>query len=292
MLGTTGLLKTRVGVVLTSAALLDDVVGLVMVQVINNLGTSTSAFSAVAIIRPVFVSVAFAVMCPLLCWLVLKPVALKLNEWRENKREGLLHRTLCRDEVALILHTALLVGMVAGSSYAGTSNLFAAFLTGAIISWWDTELPHLTPSVVQSQEQDQKASPGTLKESPAAIADGLGLSQSGVTIYEKYYMAANTKVLKPFFFVRGPHFTLKLSLPFTDLYRVFNPRQPYVQWPHSLERSDLQRLNAHREAFVRRLACPPLRVNAASTCASESYHSDHADIHSTSMGQTEVSSPR
>ena len=48
------------GVVLTSAAMLDDVVGLVMVQVMSNLGGSTTSdFGAVTVvIRPVFVSVA------------------------------------------------------------------------------------------------------------------------------------------------------------------------------------------------------------------------------------------
>lgn len=38
VLGTSGLIKSRLGVVLSSAAIMDDVVGLVMVQVISNLG--------------------------------------------------------------------------------------------------------------------------------------------------------------------------------------------------------------------------------------------------------------
>ena len=40
----------------------------------------------------------------------------------------------------LIAHTALLFGLVAAASYAGTSNLFAAYLVGASISWYDTEV--------------------------------------------------------------------------------------------------------------------------------------------------------
>ena len=186
--------------------MLDDVVGLVMVQVISNLGNSTSNFSAITVIRPVFVSVAFAALCPLLCCLILKPVTLKLNEWREKKQESLLHRTLCRVEVAFSLQTALLVGMVTGSTYAGTSRLFAAYLAGAIISWWDSEVPHFTPSTKQSQRQEQEKSiSGTSKDISISTTERLEHSQSGTAIYRKYYMSANEKVLKPFFFVSSPY---------------------------------------------------------------------------------------
>ena len=205
ILRTTGLLKLRFGVVVTSAAMLDDVVGLIMVQVISNLGSSGSYSSAITVIRPVFVSIAFAIICPLLCWLILKPVTVKLNEWRENKREGLLHRILCRVEVALSLHTALLISLVIGSAYAGTSNLFAAYLAGAIISWWDTELPHLALYPQQSQRREQeRSSSGFLNYSSASSTERTEHPQSGIAIYEKYYMSANEKILKPFFFVSDP----------------------------------------------------------------------------------------
>jgi hypothetical protein len=208
ILGTTGLLKTRLGVVLTSAAILDDIVGLVMVQVISNLGSSASHFSATTVVRPVCVSVAFAVMCPLLCCLVIKPVTLKLTELREKNRDGLLHRTLCRVEVAFGLHTAILVGMVTSSTCAGTSNLFAAYLAGAMISWWDTEIPHFTPSPQESQQEHEKSNSGILKDGSAPVTDKLEHAQSGAAIYEKYYMSANEKILKPFFFVSGLRFSL------------------------------------------------------------------------------------
>ena len=45
-----------------------------------------------------------------------------------------------RDHAAFISHTLILFGFVAGATYAGTSGLFAAYLAGLSISWWDTEL--------------------------------------------------------------------------------------------------------------------------------------------------------
>jgi Kef-type K+ transport system membrane component KefB len=116
ILGTTGLLKTRLGVVLTSAAMLDDVVGLVMVQVISNLGGSGSDFSTVTVIRPVFVSIGFAILSPFLCWLIVQPVTVRLNGMRENKRNDLINRMLLCDGMAFFFHTALLIAMVAGAT--------------------------------------------------------------------------------------------------------------------------------------------------------------------------------
>ena len=210
ILGTTGLLKTRLGVVLTSAAMLDDVVGLVMVQIISNLGSFTPGFGVTTVIRSVFVSIAFAVMFPLICWLILRPVTLKLDQWHEKKPEGLLQRMLCRTEVALIFHTALLVAMVTASTYAGTSNLFAAYLAGAMISWWETKLPHPVTSAQQSQREQKKEETGSAvpKSSSTSRNDRLEHSQSGTAIYEKYYRSANEMLLKPFFFASKAAFSL------------------------------------------------------------------------------------
>ena len=52
---------------LSSAAMMDDVVGLVMVQVISNLGESRDSFGAVTVVRPLAVSVGLAIAVPLIC---------------------------------------------------------------------------------------------------------------------------------------------------------------------------------------------------------------------------------
>jgi Kef-type K+ transport system membrane component KefB len=58
---TTQLVSTRLGTVTTCAAMLDDVIGLVMVQIISNLGGSGDSFRTVTVIRPLFVSIGFGV---------------------------------------------------------------------------------------------------------------------------------------------------------------------------------------------------------------------------------------
>ncbi|KAJ5503148.1 Cation/H+ exchanger [Penicillium fimorum] len=66
ILSTTQLITTRLGVVTTSDAMLDDVVGLVTIQIISNVGSADS-FSAVTVIRPVFVAGTSESLCCLLC---------------------------------------------------------------------------------------------------------------------------------------------------------------------------------------------------------------------------------
>src|SRR5688500_14323111 len=81
LLATSGLSSTRLGVVLTSAAMMDDVVGLIMVQVISNLGSSSS-LAAVTVIRPVFVSLAFATLLPVACRFIVLPITKALASMR------------------------------------------------------------------------------------------------------------------------------------------------------------------------------------------------------------------
>lgn len=58
VLSTSGLTESRLGVVLSSATMMDDVIGLVVVQVISTLGQASS-FDAITIVRPVMVSNSF-----------------------------------------------------------------------------------------------------------------------------------------------------------------------------------------------------------------------------------------
>jgi Kef-type K+ transport system membrane component KefB len=72
VLGSRGLSSSRLGVVLSSAAMMDDIIGVVMVQVISNLGGDN--LSWIVVIRPMLVSIAFTVVAPVACLLVLKPL--------------------------------------------------------------------------------------------------------------------------------------------------------------------------------------------------------------------------
>lgn len=135
VLSTTGLTESRLGVVLSSAAMMDDVFGLMMVQVISNLGQASS-FDPVTVVRPVMVSIGFAVLLPVLCRWVVKPLTLKVDLSRPEDETSWLQRLVYSKGSVLSLHTTVIIAMVTGASYAGTSNLFAAYLAGAAISWW------------------------------------------------------------------------------------------------------------------------------------------------------------
>jgi hypothetical protein len=229
--------------------MMDDVVGLVMVQVISNLGGDN--FSWVTVVRPVLVSVAFAFIAPLVCLFVAKPATLRLNQHREAHSLGKLNTLLQKKSTAFVSHTLVLVGLVTGATYAGTSNLFAAYIAGASISWWDSEVPHAVirataqqgaeekndrnvanapaapaeqPSSVETESEPQstqRASPSTVDGSNAdtqlSQTDGTARDRSGTcgtAIYEHYYYPAVSKILQPLFFA-----SIGFSIPITQMFR-------------------------------------------------------------------------
>jgi hypothetical protein len=228
ILSTSGLEKSRLGVILSSAAMLDDVAGLVMVQVISNLGQSADSFSAVTVIRPVFVSIAFAVLVPAFCWALVKPITKHVLSQTATaaKDKSKILGWVCTPVSAFTAHTLVLLGLVTGSTYAGTSNLFAAYIAGAVINWWDslvtTTLQNRRSGTI-SQKNAHKGkknltSSGGLEtttntsssdgSTPATDAPATGLSISkthdklkGAVIYEHMYAPAMNSILKPFFFV-------------------------------------------------------------------------------------------
>lgn len=207
--------------------MMDDVIGLVMVQVISNLGPSSTNISAVTIIRPLLVSLAFAVCAPLVCVYMAKPLTLWLNSQRVTYPKGTINLVLSKERAPWIIHTCILTSSIVGSTYAGTSNLFAAYIAGTSISWWDSEVPHFScetlstetpsprtifienPSTVQSEipqnfETNNTETPGNVALEPREARS------SGHVIFDQYYLQPLDRILKPFFFVsflsRRPRF--------------------------------------------------------------------------------------
>ncbi|KKZ63748.1 hypothetical protein EMCG_01937 [[Emmonsia] crescens] len=143
VLNASGLVKTRLGTVLSCAAMMDDVVGLVLVKVIADLGGGRgrgtkgggSEIDAVVVVRPVVVSVGAVVVVVGGCWGgkgvegLIKRVG-SMGSFLGALRIGSSH-------VVFVVHTAVLIGFVTVAVYAGTSGLFAAYMAGAVISWWD-----------------------------------------------------------------------------------------------------------------------------------------------------------
>ncbi|KAB8226659.1 Sodium/hydrogen exchanger family-domain-containing protein [Aspergillus novoparasiticus] len=226
ILSTTDLIKTRLGTVTTGAAMLDDVVGLVLVQIITNLGGSSDSFSAVTVIRPVFVSIGFGVGVWLLCLLGLRPAlrVLLAHKYRFPAFTGTV-------QFYFLVNTCLLVGMVAGATYAGTSSLFAAYLAGVMTSWMDDFLKE-NPGAGDAGNSNVSTGPGI--EDTSQEEDSTGQEKdtnqndqttrqqttsakretpTGSMVYEKYYHEPVTRILVPLFFA-----SIGFAIPITEMF--------------------------------------------------------------------------
>lgn len=214
ILSTTNLISTRLGTVTTCAAMLDDVVGLVMVQVIANLSGNNTSFDPITIIRPIFVSIGFGAGVFVLCSFCLKPI-LRVFLTKESK----LPKFMQTVQFAFLAHTIILVGMVAGASYAGTSSLFAAYLSGVIVKWFDEFSAELKAQHASARygsphsgtAQEQNAQAGEERPAERTLSNSSAISQeshhedhdipTGEMIYKKYYKGPVDRILIPFFFV-------------------------------------------------------------------------------------------
>ncbi|KAE9391723.1 Sodium/hydrogen exchanger, partial [Gymnopus androsaceus JB14] len=167
--------QTRTGVVLLSAALFDDVVGLIIAAIIQGFSNSSNAdISWPVILRPILVSVAFALVAGLLVW-VIRPLTRRMSyRWKLIVYQG---------RTQLCILTIVVSGFVAGASYAGTSELYGAYLAGVIVAQIFLEPPRA--------DQPDLAQLPHGAESPTLVS-------SGVIIYTPHL--AFTYVLSPIFF--------------------------------------------------------------------------------------------
>ncbi|KAJ5925186.1 hypothetical protein N7454_007825 [Penicillium verhagenii] len=201
ILSSTDLITTRLGTVTTTAAMLDDVVGLVMIQVISNLGdTGATSFNPITVIRPVFVSLGFALGTFLVCAFCLGPTIKNILTTKNKVPE--FATTM---QFGFLWHTALLIGIVAGGSFAGTSSLFAAYLAGVIVSWFDG-------LVVGSND-------ALVADAPHSVETNLQDSQvkevsTGMEVYEKYYKEPVGRILTPLFFA-----SIGFAIPITEMFQ-------------------------------------------------------------------------
>ncbi|KAB8201480.1 Sodium/hydrogen exchanger family-domain-containing protein [Aspergillus parasiticus] len=226
ILSTTDLIKTRLGTVTTGAAMLDDVVGLVLVQIITNLGGSSDSFSAVTVIRPVFVSIGFGVVVWLLCLLGLRP-ALRVLLTHKHRFPAFTGTV----QFYFLVNTCLLVGMVAGATYAGTSSLFAAYLAGVMTSWMDDffkknsgdgDSGNGNVSTEPGMENTSQEEDSTGQEKDTNQNDQTTRQQTtsakretptGSMVYEKYYHEPVTRILVPLFFA-----SIGFAIPITEMF--------------------------------------------------------------------------
>ncbi|KIW20982.1 hypothetical protein PV08_01561 [Exophiala spinifera] len=243
LLKTTGLTTSRLGIILTSAAMLDDVVGLIMVQVITNLGSHSGDFAASTLLRPILVSLGFAILLPLFCKFVSIP-ACKI--WSKSKLPfpRWWDKVNKQNSLSLLYSTGVLIALVSAATYAGTSALFAAYLAGVFLSWFDEQIGDVerTGSADGAKQQSisdsEKINPnhadlqpcpssrlpppppeeGHAKSETARSAEHPGgyirLNGPSMCMYDQYYSPVVERILKPLFFG-----SIGFSIPITEMFR-------------------------------------------------------------------------
>ncbi|CAG7978656.1 unnamed protein product [Penicillium salamii] len=186
------LAETRVGSVLISAAVIDDVAGLVMLSVIGDLGKLSgggdSANLGWLIGRPIVASIGMAVVTPIVTKWVFAPFFRKFIE----------HRFARFDHISnIILMTLVLSAFITIAGFTGTSVLFGAFLAGVFLTYIPSKHPE-GPFVVLSREQGEREA----NKSPTFIHT-----------FEKYLLGPQQYLMEPLFFS-----SIGFSIPFLKLW--------------------------------------------------------------------------
>lgn len=182
ILSSANLQRTRVGVVLVGAAMMDDVVGLVMVNIVTALGSGGTKGWAIA--RPIVSSFGLLLVVLSLMAFVIRPIWTWLSASLSGGPRAqtsiisslrktsttLLHHI---PGLNLILSTLVLIILVTIASFINASVLFAAFIAGGVVNYvW---------SITNSAESTSDQSP--------------------LKLYQQYYKQLVDFVLVPFFFV-------------------------------------------------------------------------------------------
>ncbi|OQD68678.1 hypothetical protein PENDEC_c032G04195 [Penicillium decumbens] len=185
--------QTRVGSILVSAAVIDDVVGLVLASVIHDLGQLSTPNAGDVnlgwiIGRPIVASVAMAILTPVLTKWVFAPV---FRRWIE-------HAFARYDHVSnIILMVLVLSAFISIAAYAGTSVLFGAFLAGAFLTYLPSKHPD-GPFVVMSREEGE--------QDPAR-------SPTFIHTFELYLLDTQKYLMEPLFFA-----SIGFAIPFVGLW--------------------------------------------------------------------------
>lgn len=179
------LTHTKVGTVLVSAALFDDVVGLIMVSVISNLGgIEDGGGSNIGWIigRPIVASFAIGAISPLLARYAVGPLYRRLLEKRVAS---------FGHKASICIMTPVLSAHIVICSYAGASLLFGAFLAGAFLN-----------AISSHSKEAVQVDGGEMQEAP-----GFDVT------FETYISGAQAFILEPLFFA-----SIGFAIPFKRLW--------------------------------------------------------------------------
>jgi len=223
ILSAAGMQTTRTGTVLVGAAMMDDVVGLVMVNIVTTLGEGGNGGWPIA--RPIVASFGLLLVTLVIAPFVLMPVWMVMVRVHEGKGgdasaekgetrtqlSGLLKSV---PHLSFMLSTFVLVVYVTIAAFVDASVLFAAFIAGGIVRYLWT---------AGSKTSEAKGENG-----PSEMYDG-------------YFKPVMEYVLVPFFFVSGAtSFQSNSLLLMSAGFNWFlNPHYQHVQRLNCLERDRL-----------------------------------------------------
>ena len=183
--------QTRVGTVLVSAAVIDDVSGLVMSSVIGELGTletSSNVNLGWLIGRPILASLLMAALTPVLTKYVLAPFFRHYIEYRFARYD---HRS------NIFLMVLVLSAFISIAAYSGTSVLFGAFLAGSFLTYLPSKHPE-GPFVVLTREEGEQNE---------------DKSPTFVHTFQLYCSDVQRYLMEPLFFA-----SIGFAIPFLDLW--------------------------------------------------------------------------
>ncbi|RMZ38380.1 CPA2 familytransporter [Aspergillus flavus] len=187
---TVDLAQTRVGSVLVSAAVIDDVVGLVLSSIISDLGKLSNSDANLGWIigRPIVASVAMAFVTPIVTKFLFAPIFRKYIEFHFARYDHISN---------IILMTLVLCAFISIAAYTGTSVLFGAFLAGTFLSYLPSKRPD-GPFVVMSREEGEQNE---------------DKSPTFVHTFEAYLLGVQTYLMEPLFFA-----SIGFAIPFVQLW--------------------------------------------------------------------------
>lgn len=183
--------QTRVGAVLVSAAVIDDVSGLVMSSIIGQLGGIQDGQDldlGWLIGRPILASALMAILTPILSKFVLAPFFRKFIENRFARYDHL-------SNVGLMV--LVLCAFISIAAYAGTSILFGAFLAGSFLTYLPSKHRN-GPFVVLTREEGEQND---------------DKSPTFVHTFELYCADVQKYLMEPLFFA-----SIGFAIPFLDLW--------------------------------------------------------------------------
>ncbi|KAF5871721.1 putative na+ h+ protein [Botrytis fragariae] len=200
ILSSANMQHTRVGVILVGAAMMDDVVGLVMVNIVTTLGSGGMGGWPIA--RPIVASFGLLLVSLGLGAYLLKPIWLYLVKCSQPKtvanvstggksdiKEIALKQVRRIPNLGFLLSTLILIIFVTIASFIDASVLFAAFIAGGVVNYlWDVGN--------RSIEEEPRSNPAQV-------------------MYEEYYKPIMDFILVPFFFA-----SIGFSIPITDMFKA------------------------------------------------------------------------